>query len=98
MSCLYYNTHNYLMFKIFGPLKARFNKLATNVYYSSFGAAVTKSMFPVLLKHGMDQASPSSIQHAFEATGLHPVNRAAINQSQLIKPMFGQARDGNGKL
>jgi len=86
------------MFKIFGPLKARFNKLATNVGYSNVGATVTKSMLPVLLKLAMDQASPTSIQHVFEATRLHPVNRAAINQSQLIKPMFGQARDGNGKL
>jgi len=55
-------------------------------------------MLPVLLKLAMDQASPTSIQHVFEATRLPPVNRAAINQSQLIKPMFGQARDGNGKL
>ncbi|XP_052259089.1 uncharacterized protein LOC127863564 [Dreissena polymorpha] len=36
----------------------------------------------------MDQASPASVQHSFAASGLCPVNRRAINTSQMVAPTF----------
>ncbi|WAQ96646.1 hypothetical protein MAR_029336, partial [Mya arenaria] len=66
---------------VFGSLKSRFATVCSHLGFSCSG-------FPAVLRHVIDQATPASVQRAFEVTGLCPVNREAIDKSQLIEPMF----------
>ncbi|WAR28587.1 hypothetical protein MAR_014291 [Mya arenaria] len=74
--------------KVFGPLKSRFATVCSHIGYSCSGVTFGKSKFPAVLRDAIDQAIPASVQRAFEVTGLCPVNREAIDKSQLIEPMF----------
>ncbi|KAH3799050.1 hypothetical protein DPMN_152653, partial [Dreissena polymorpha] len=74
---------------IIGPLKSRVDTICSSLPYARKGLLVTKAKFPAALRHAMDQATPASVQNAFAAfalSGLYPVNRGAINTSQLAAP------------
>lgn len=81
-------------FQIFGPLKSRFDSICSSLPYARRDVAVGKATYPAILRHAIDQATPASIQRAFEVTGLCPVNRHAIDQSQLVPPAFKAKKNG----
>ncbi|XP_052778860.1 uncharacterized protein LOC128216341 [Mya arenaria] len=80
--------------KVIGPLKARFSKLATNIGHTASTVTLGKAKFPIVLHHAIDQASPASIREAFRLSGLCPVNRMAIDRSQLVEPLFAEGVTG----
>ena len=59
---------------------------------------IGKSSFPAVLRHAIDQTSPAAVQRAFAVTGLYPVDRNAIDRSQLVQPTFSASEDADSKL
>jgi len=57
----------------------------SSLTYGQSTAAVGNHKFPAILKHAIDQTTATSVQHAFEATGICPFNPAAICPSQLVE-------------
>ena len=75
---------------MFGPLKARVDKICSSLPYVKRGLLVIKEKFPAVLRHALEQATPASVRNAFDGTGLCLVNRAAIDRSQLVASSFPQ--------
>ena len=77
-------------------MKARFSSIAANLALCNSNLIISKAKFPVVLRHAIEQATPASVRHAFEATGLCPYNPQAIDRSQLIPPTFPAQTSGVG--
>ena len=82
---------------MYGPLKARVDKICPSLPFVKRGLLVTKEKFPAVLRHAIEQTTPASVRHAFEVTGLCPVNRAAIDRSQLVAPSFPSSTSDGSK-
>ena len=59
---------------------------------------IGKSKYPVLLKYAMDRITPSTIIGAFVKAGIVPLDRGAIDESQLIPAMFPAVQNINGTV
>ena len=73
-----------LCFKIFGPLKARFESICGSLPYARQGVQINKGHYPSILGHAIDQTTPASVKRSFEVTGLYPLNKRAVDRSQLV--------------
>ncbi|KAH3811326.1 hypothetical protein DPMN_139736 [Dreissena polymorpha] len=77
-----------VIFPVSGPLKAKFSKLASNLGHTVNHVTLGKDKFLVLVRHAIEQASPASISDAFRKSEFFAVNKSAIDQSKIVKPMF----------
>ena len=75
---------------IIGPLKDKITSVATNLGFVNKSLVIGKSKMPIVLNHAIDQTTAFSVKEAFRKAGIHPVDRSAISQSQLIPASFSK--------
>ncbi|XP_060575063.1 uncharacterized protein LOC132732603 [Ruditapes philippinarum] len=83
--------------KVNGPLKTRFSNLATHLGFANPSLSIGRSRFPVVLRHAIEQTTPSSVRQAFVATGIVPYNPQAIDKSQLVPATFTKTNEQTGE-
>ncbi|XP_052284973.1 uncharacterized protein LOC127881261 [Dreissena polymorpha] len=81
--------------KIIGTLKTNMASLASDLGIVCPSFTIGKSKYPVLLKYAMDRITPSTIIGAFVKAGIVPLDRGAIDKSQLIPAMFPAVQNIN---
>ncbi|WAR04989.1 hypothetical protein MAR_020358 [Mya arenaria] len=74
-----------LVVEIFGELQATVHDISSSQLDASKRVVIEKTEYPAILSQAIDQTAPESVQHAFEVTGLCPVNREAIDMSKLAQ-------------
>lgn len=71
---------------IMGPLKGKFLQIANNLGFIGKHQVLNKAKFPVVLSYSIDQSlTLARVKYAFRRSGLYPVDRHAIDESQLVK-------------
>ncbi|CAC5411452.1 unnamed protein product [Mytilus coruscus] len=81
---------------IFGPLKEKVNQLAVTVGNLNKSATIGKSKFPALLNTAIDQTvTLARVKESFKKSGMYPVDRSIIRNSQLAPADFNKPEKGN---
>ena len=69
--------------KLFGPFKDQFQKKRREAQLCN-QAVLSKSNVPIIAKFAMKSMKSSTIAHAFEKTGIYPIDRKAITDDLLV--------------
>ncbi|XP_052079009.1 uncharacterized protein LOC127717266 [Mytilus californianus] len=84
---------------IFGPLKEKVNQLAVTVGNLNKSATIGKAKFPALLSTAIDQTlSLARVKESFRKSGMYPVDRSIIPNSQLAPADFHKTEKGNKEI
>ncbi|KAG5262976.1 hypothetical protein AALO_G00281080 [Alosa alosa] len=98
--CLPANTTHMLQpldVSVFGPLKNAFTKLASSLGLVRGDLVVSKRRFSAVIKHAYLKAvTPANIMSGFRKTGLFPLDRAAVDYSQIVKITSSSSRTAPG--
>ena len=83
--------------KIMGPLKERFSAMSNKLGFASKNLVIGKAKFPIVLNYAIDRTAPSSVKEAFKCAGIFPVNKDAIDPSQIVPALFERKQGPDGK-
>ncbi|XP_076092433.1 uncharacterized protein LOC143063887 isoform X2 [Mytilus galloprovincialis] len=81
---------------IFGPLKEKVNQLSVTLGNLNKCATIGKAKFPALLSTAIDQTTTlARVKESFRKSGMYPVDRSIIPNSQLAPADFNKSEKTN---